>query len=198
MNRKEALRYISEKIETGVPKHVIFKELSAAIPYKEDLLLYLAQVPDLENRKKYRNTNNVLLAVLVLLFLMQLSLSILIYLNIKSEHIAWLMLGGFGYTLLPILLLFTIIEVWRFRGQGYRFVFIASILALTLTVDSGKLVQWIIMSCPYILAIFLSHRIMKNVFPYDRVFRHLDSEKMEKDLLSISSQPDASRSEPFP
>jgi hypothetical protein len=43
------------KLADGVPKHVIFQELLPKITFKGDLLAYIAQIPDLEARQKYRS-----------------------------------------------------------------------------------------------------------------------------------------------
>src|SRR5208283_2124115 len=116
MNSREALNCISQKLADGVPKHVIFQELLPKITFKGDLLAYIAQIPDLEARQKYRSLNYFLLSTLIFLFILH---SIIIFLtipNIRLEHTPWLVMFGFGFFLIPMFLLFIIWLVARFRS----------------------------------------------------------------------------------
>jgi hypothetical protein len=183
MNRKEALNYITTKIKEGQPKNILYKELLPKVPYKSDLLSYLAEIPDLEAMKQVKTLNVALLAALTILIILHSIEAVLIFQNSESIHIPWLVLGGWFYFILPIVLLFVVFQISKFRRSGYATFFLYAILIVgQITRDRGSLITWGYLYIPWIVSIVLTVVILRKDFPYHRFFKRLDQNKLEADL----------------
>jgi hypothetical protein len=183
MERKEVLKYITSQITEGKAKKAIYKELLPKVLYKSDLLSYISEIPDLNIMKQIRGINIVLIAMLAILIFLHSIEAVLIFRDSESVHIPWLVLGGWFYFILPIVLLFVIADVWRFRRRGYQTFFLYTILMLTQIVrDNGNYVTWAYLYIPWIVSIVLAVLILRKAFPYNGLFKKLNRNKLEADL----------------
>lgn len=184
MERKQALKYISERINEGQSKANIYKELQPKIRYKSDLLSYISEMPDLEVLNRIKKTNAALLSVLGLLLLVYCFDVVIIVQKAEKVHIPWLVLGGWFYMIMPLIMLFIIREVWNFRRLGYRGVQLYAIIMLGQTISDGGIITELVY-VNYILwitSIFLSVAIFRKAFPYDGLLKKTDHIKLEADL----------------
>jgi len=106
MERKQALKYIFEKINEGQSKANIYKDLLPKIHYKSDLLSYISEMPDLEAMSRMKKTNVALLSVLGMLLLVYFLDAVIIVQRAEKIHIPWLVLGGWFYVIMPLILIF--------------------------------------------------------------------------------------------
>ncbi|MGC1455563.1 MAG: hypothetical protein WA946_10300 [Nitrospirota bacterium] len=183
MERKEALNYITAKIKEGQTKNSVYKELLPKVPFKSDLLSYMAEIPDLEAMKQVKTLNVALLAALVILIILHSIEAVLIFQNAESIHIPWLVLGGWFYFILPLVLFFVVFQILKYRRTGYATFFLYAILMLAqITRDHGSLITWGYLYIPWIVSIVLTVLVLKKAFPYHRFFKRLDQNKLEADL----------------
>jgi hypothetical protein len=61
MKRGQALKYINDRLMEGASKAEVLEEIRGDVPFRTDLLSYLAEVPILRLREKYRKINIILL-----------------------------------------------------------------------------------------------------------------------------------------
>ncbi len=187
MERKEALQCIVTKLNERIPKHVIYNELLSKVPYKNDLLLYISDIPDADTSSALKTQNRILIGLLVFLFVLNILDIIAILMAAKSENTPWFILVGWIYILVPLLLVFTIKDIKNFRRNGYR-----SVINITLMVigvhlmGHSPLLNGIIIIGPWLLASFMTYKIMKKTHPYDRIFKPIepiDLKRLEADLI---------------
>ena len=185
MERNEALQFIDNRLRGGVSKKVIYKELLGLVPDKEDLLSYIGMFPDFSERGKYKKVNLLLFWLLIISAVLQI---IYIYLlltsSLKSEtlgrFIAWFIIYG---GVLPFLMIFFAVEVWRFRGYIYRLFAILGIVYLIMQTDAyTDLITWSTFNMPFVIAICLSFYIGIKAFPYHSFLKGLNKGQLERDL----------------
>ncbi len=183
MDRKEALNYIAAKIKEGQTKNILYKELLPKVPFKSDLLSYMAEIPDLEAMKQVKTLNTALLATLTVLIILHSIEAVLIFHDAESIHIPWFVLGGWFYLILPIVFIFVAIQISKFRRSGYAsFILYAILMMGQVTRDLGSLLTWGYLYISWIVSIVLTVVILKKAFPYHRFFRRTDMIKFEADL----------------
>ena len=115
MKRKAALRYITSKLNEGIPKHVIYRELLSKVFNKEDALSYISEVPDTAIRAALKKQNRILIGLLVFLLVLNAFNSMAIVMHFKTEYIPWLIFGGGLYLLAPLYLVAIIKMVKDYR-----------------------------------------------------------------------------------
>jgi len=183
MERKEALQYITAKLNEGIPKHVIYDELLSKVRYKEDLLSYISEVPDNDVRAALRTQNQILLGLLVFLLVLNALNVVGIVMKARTEHMPWLILGGWISLLAPLFLVFIIKDIKNYRRNGYRFVFLLTMMMIgTHLMGNSSPLDWLIIVVPWFPAVILALKIMKKTHPYDRLFKALDRNRLEADL----------------
>lgn len=184
MERKEALQYIVTKLNERIPKHVIYNELLSKVPYKNDLLIYISDIPDTDTSSALKTQNRILIGLLVFLFVLNILYIIAILMKAKAENTPWFILGGWAYILVPLVLVFTIKDIKNFRRNGYRSVIIITLMVIGVhLMGNSPLVNWIIIIGPWLLASFMAYKIMKKTHPYDRIFKPIDLKRLEADLI---------------
>lgn len=184
MERKQALKYISKKIAAGQSKATIYKDLLPKIRYKSDLLSYISEMPDLEVVNRIKKTNVALLSVLGILLLVYCLDAIIIFQKAEKVHIPWLVLGGWFYLIMPLIMLYLMREVWTYRRLGYRGVQLYAVFMLGQTIRDGGIIAELVYvtSILWIASVFLSVVIFRKAFPYDGIFKKTDHIKLEADL----------------
>jgi hypothetical protein len=183
MERKEALEYISSKINEGQSKQQIYQDLLPKIRYKTDLISYFSEIPDPNARNRNKKLNTFFLFLLFGIIIFQLIISIRIARATTSTLIPWYALGGFSYFLAPIFLIFFLKNIWNFARSGYRWLFLIALINLGfLARDIDHAFIWLLM-VPWIAAMGLSVFLLKRVFPYEKLFSRFDQNKFEADLL---------------
>lgn len=188
MNSREAIKYIEENINAGKSKSTIYQELSSRIRYKSDLLSYMAICPDKDIKTRYKKINLVLFSLLIFILVIQILSSIYAFTHFKTENVGWFVLHGiFTHILVPFALMYLIIQVWKFRSIAYRFVIVCSMLTLIMSMEQyiqhQMILDWLVYAVPWIAAMSLSIVIMNKVFPYESLFRGLNKDKLEKELI---------------
>jgi hypothetical protein len=183
MERKEALQYITAKLNEGIPKQVIYRELLSKIASKEDLLSYISEVPDAETRSRVISQNRILVGLLVFLLVINALYAVVIVIKAKAENIPWLILGGWAYILVPFFLMLVIKELKEYRRNGYRFIILLTIGVINVhLMGNSSLFDWLLIVGPWLPASVLALKIMKETHPYDRLFKSLDRDRLEADL----------------
>lgn len=113
MKRKDALKTIKIKLEEGLTKQKIYKELLSKVKFKSDLVQYMAMLPSYEDRQKYKTLNMILF-------------SLLVFISISKLIIAALLLGKISLLIIPFALIVPFLSVyfavmiWNFYGNMYR------------------------------------------------------------------------------
>lgn len=183
MERKEALEYITVKLNEGIPKHTIYKELLTKVPYKDDLLSYISEVPDAETSSALKMQNRILIGIMVFLFILNTLNIIGILITVKTEHLPWLILGGWLYILVPIFLVFIIKDIKDYRRNGYRQVIIITFLVIGLhLMGNSPFLEWLVIVGPWLPAAILAFYIMRKTHPYDSLFKPIDRKRLEAEL----------------
>jgi hypothetical protein len=189
MEQKEALRFIEQRLNEGISRQAIYKELLGKVPYKDDLLSYMSIFPDMADRKQYANFNGALVATLVLIIVIKMISMWVIVHHLKAEHIPGLVLGGaFTTFLLPFMLVFVVREAWRFRVTAYMIVPPLALLDLGYNAESlgqinsfaGFLILMLFI-VPWFVSIFLAIFIRRKAFRYQGFLR-VDKKLLEQDL----------------
>jgi len=180
MEKKEALKYISEKLKEGQSKKQIYNALSSKIKFKSDLTHYLAMVPGNEDRIKYNSFN-------ITLF------SLLMFISISKLIVAALILSQISLIALPLALLvpflsfYFAISVWNFRGNRYRplgMIGIAGLLESLTNIEQLFSYNWVGITIglsfyiPTVLVIILAYYIGFKVFPYYGFWGNLKEKEM--------------------
>lgn len=177
MKRKQALKYIAEQIVAGQSKANIYKELLPKVRYKSDLLSYMAEIPDFHIMQQIKPLNVVLISALTILVILHSILAAVIFHETISINIPWLVLGGWFYFIWPLLLLFVIIDIARFRRTGYQTFFLYAILfAGQIAHDRGAYITWGYLYVFWIISIILTVLIRK------KAFRKVDQNAVEAEL----------------
>jgi hypothetical protein len=183
MERKEALQYIATKLNEGIPRHVIYNELLSKVPYKNDLLSYISEVPDADTISALKTQNRILIGLLVCLFVLNTLNIIAIVIKAKTENIPWFILGGWLYILVPLFLVFIIKEIKNYRRNGYRFIIILTLVVINVhLMGNSPLLDWLIIVGSWLPASIIAFKIMKKTHPYDRLFKTIDRKTLEAEL----------------
>jgi len=192
VERKEALDYITAKLDEGIPKHIIYRDLLSKFTSKDELLAYVSEVPDVRIRTELQTKNNILITILCLVLIINtLYVAAYVVMGTKAQIIPWLLLGGWAYILVPFFLLCIISEIRKFRRNGYRYVFILTVSVIGMhAMAHSLLLDWLLVVGPWLPAAFLSISIMKITHPYDSLFKSIDRTRLEKDLTSANISSD--------
>ena len=183
MERKESLEYITRKLNEGIPRYIIYKELLAKVPYKDDLLSYISEVPDVDTRSALKTLNRILIGITVFLFILNTLNIIGILITVKTEHIPWFIMGGWFYILVPLLLVFIIKEIKDYRRNGYRQLIIITLLVIGVhLMGNSPFLEWLVIVGPWLPAAILAFYIMRKTHPYDRLFKPIDRKRLEADV----------------
>ena len=184
MKRAQALKYISERFAAGVSKSEVFEELRSQISFRQDLLSYLAEVPDNAVRERYKKANLFLFLLILFMAFAKFAIGGFVFLNLTKESIPWIVFKGFGlYIFAPFVLVFFAVLVFKFRGSGYRLFAMLGISYLLLSLsDAGDISSWLIWQIPTFIAVFLAYYIGKNAFPYYGFWGSLKRESLEQEL----------------
>lgn len=186
MKRREIRRHIAARLKQGIPKNVIYQELLPNVP-KDDLLAYISESPDAATRFELRTKNRVLIAILLFELTVNVVKAAPIIRGARSINTPWFYFDGWIYLFVSAFLPLTINDIRRFRPNGYRYVFLLTVILIYLPwpLDVSFLSNLLI-SCPWIPASFLAYRIMKKAHPYEHTwlknFKSLDRARLENDL----------------
>ena len=184
MKRAQVLNYIRKRLVAGASKSEVFEELRTQISFRQDLLSYLAEVPDNAVREKYKKANLLLFLLILLMAFAKFAIGVFLFSNLTKESIPWLVFKGFGlYLFAPFVLVFFAVLVSKFRGSGYRLFANLGIAYLLLSLsDTGDVYSWLIWQIPTFIAVFLAYYIGKNAFPYYGFWGSLKLESLKQEL----------------
>ena len=184
MKRGQALKYINDRLMEGTSKAEVLEEIRGDVSFRTDLLSYLAEVPILRLRKKYRKINIILFALLLVITATKFVTGGLVLLNSKAEFIPWFIFKGFGlFILAPFVLMYFTVMIFKFRGSAYRQFGNIGIAYLLLSWSSSEAFStWFIWHIPTLLAILLAFYIGKKVFPYFSFWGTLREEILGKEI----------------
>jgi hypothetical protein len=184
MKRAQALKYINDRLLSGASKAEVFEEIRGDVPFRNDLLSYLAEVPSVSIREKYHKVNIILFVLLFIIAAFKFITGGVLILNSKAEFIPWFIFKGFGlFVFAPFVLVYFTVMVFKFRGSAYRQFANLGIAYLLLSWNSSQdFSYWLIWHVPTVIVISLAYYIGKNAFPYYGFWGNLKQEIIGQEL----------------
>lgn len=183
----KVLDFIEERIDEGVPISVVYQELKDKFHSREALLgVFGLCCPDRALKKRYNLLNLLIWLTLFGILVLHIQTAYSLYAQYQPGiPVTPFVLKLSYHILIPVLLLYPLTQLYRFRTYLYLGIFYLGCSCIFVNfVEHEELRDFLIFSAPWAVAIALACIILKKVFPHYRLFKGLDMEALERELLS--------------